>query len=46
MCHAHVSARGVWGHASPGKFWIFRVPENLSDAFSRVKVWYVWMSVW
>ena len=40
MCYAHVPARGVRGHASSGKFWIFRVPESLSDAFSRVKVWY------
>ena len=28
-------ARGVWGHAPPGKFWSFRPSESFSSAFSR-----------
>ena len=29
---ASVPSRGVWGHAPPGKFWISRPSEIVSDA--------------
>ena len=29
---ASVPSRGMWGHAPPGKFWISRLSEIVSDA--------------